>query len=119
MYGRPKDLSKDPMDVYVVQENQLVLIDGFLFKVEYPPTSGVVGSVWKDCVYFTQVDPEGNAVLTGAVAPDYNNVHVRLFMPGNDSHDHCIASRHVWSDALNNKQGQRPCWEQFMSYEIR
>lgn len=115
MFRRPKDLSADPMDVYVCQEGQLVLIDGYLFKVEYPAQTGE----WKDCVYFTQVDPDGNAVLKDVPKPEYDNVHVRLFMPGNEAHGHCIASRLVWSDALNNRQNARPCWETFMSYEIR
>lgn len=118
MFSRPKDLSKDPMDVFTCMEGQLVLIDGFLFKVEYPVQSGVVGSEWKDCVYFTQVDPDGTVVIKDVPKPEYDNVHVRLYMPDSPKHGNAIASRLDWSDALNNQQGQRPCWEQFLSYKI-
>lgn len=120
MFSRPKDLSKDPMDVFVVQEDQLVLIDGFLFKVEYPVQTGAVGCEWKDHVYFTQVNPDGkNVVRATTDDSDYDCIHARLYMPDKPKHGHAIASRLDWSDALNNKQGQRPCWEQFISYEIR
>lgn len=121
MFNRPKDLSKDPMDAFVVQEGQTVLIDGYLFKVEYPVQSGAVGCVWKDHIYFTQINPDDgkNVVRATTDDSDYDCIHARLYMPDKPKHGHAIASRLDWSDALNNKQGQRPCWEQFISYEIR
>jgi hypothetical protein len=116
MFHKPKDLTKDPMDVFVVQENQLVLIDGFLFRVEYPSQTGE----WKDHVYFTQVDPEGKNVERASTdESDYECVHVRLYKPSDKKHGNAIVSRLDWSDALNNRQNNRPCWEQFLSYEIR
>lgn len=121
MFNKPKDLSKDPMDVFTVQEDQLVLIDGFLFKVEYPVGADMIGSDFKDHVYFTQINPDDgkNVVKPTTDESDYNCVHARLYMPDKPKHGHAVASRLDWSDALNNKQNQRPCWEMFLSYEIR